>query len=120
MPGLRRSFSYGLLKVYKLTLSPLFQVFGTRCRHVPSCSEYGAECVSRHGFWAGGWMTVARLSRCRPGGSSGYDPAPLETKSAPFWAPWRYGDWKPTMIPVPDLDPDPTEKDDENDKCYTA
>ncbi|MEM9055069.1 MAG: membrane protein insertion efficiency factor YidD [Pseudomonadota bacterium] len=105
MSGIRRSIAYGLLKVYKLTLSPIFMVFGTRCRHEPTCSQYCAECVSRHGFWKGGWMTLARLSRCRPGGSSGYDPAPLETKSAPFWAPWRYGDWALTERPFPDEGP---------------
>ena len=106
MAGIRRRFAYGLLKAYKLTLSPLFMVFGARCRHAPSCSEYGAECVARHGFWAGTWMALARFQRCRPGGSSGYDPVPTETKNAPFWAPWRYGDWKLTERPVPEQAPD--------------
>lgn len=105
MSGIRRSVAYGLLKVYKLTLSPLFMAFGTRCRYAPTCSEYGAECVALHGIWSGGWMTLARLSRCRPKGGSGYDPAPLETKSAPFWAPWRYGDWALTERPFPDEAP---------------
>ena len=95
MSGIRRSVAYGLLKVYKLTLSPLFMAFGTRCRYAPTCS----------GIWAGGWMTLARLSRCRPKGGSGYDPAPVETKSAPFWAPWRYGDWALTERPFPDEAP---------------
>lgn len=105
MPGIRRTFAHGLLRAYKLTLSPLFMVFGVRCRHVPTCSEYGAECVSRFGVWPGGWMTLARVSRCRPGGSSGYDPAPLETNSVPFWAPWRFGDWALTERPFPDEGP---------------
>lgn len=101
MSGLRRSIAYGLLKVYKLTLSPVFMVFGVRCRHTPTCSEFGAECVACHGVWKGGWMTLARFVRCRPGGSSGYDPVPEETKPAPFWAPWRYGDWALTERPFP-------------------
>lgn len=102
MSGIRRSFAYGLLKVYKLTLSPLFMVFGTRCRHAPTCSEYGAECVSRYGVWRGGWMTLARLQRCRPGGSSGHDPVPVTINNAPFYAPWKYGVWTLTdgQIPV--------------------
>ncbi len=114
MPGLRRQITHGLLKAYKLTLSPLFSVLGARCRHEPSCSEYAAACVSRHGVWPGLWMGFARLSRCRPGGSSGYDPAPMEKKSVPFWAPWQYGDWNPAQRLVPELDPAPNDKDKDN------
>ncbi|HIC70637.1 MAG TPA: membrane protein insertion efficiency factor YidD, partial [Alphaproteobacteria bacterium] len=36
----------GLLRVYKVTFSPLFT--GT-CRFTPSCSTYAAEAVSCHG-----------------------------------------------------------------------
>lgn len=80
------------LWVYKRTLSPLLVALGVRCRHAPTCSEYAADAVRRHGAWAGGWMTLARLSRCHPFGSSGWDPVP-ERGEAPFYAPWRYGDW---------------------------
>jgi putative membrane protein insertion efficiency factor len=88
-----------LLKGYKATLSPAFVACGIQCRHQPSCSEYCAECVSRHGAWAGAWMTLARLSRCRPGGSHGWDPAPqtlpmgLTSTGVRWFAPWRYGVW---------------------------
>lgn len=82
-----------LLRLYKLTLSPVFALFGARCRYGPSCSEYAAEAVSRHGLWAGSWMTLARLQRCRPGGGCGYDPVPAKNR-VPFWTPWHYGDWK--------------------------
>mgnify|MGYP000042831033 CR=1 FL=1 len=54
-----------LLKGYKMTLSPAFVAMGVRCRHEPSCAEYCAECVSKHGAWAGAWMGLARFSRCR-------------------------------------------------------
>lgn len=83
-----------LLRAYKLTLSPLFYVFGARCRHHPSCSEFGAEAVTRHGLWAGGWMTLGRLSRCRPGGTSGEDPVPEARPAVPAWQPWRYANWR--------------------------
>jgi hypothetical protein len=88
-----------LLKVYKATLSPAFAACGIACRHAPTCSEFCAECVSRHGLWAGMWMGLARLSRCRPGGSHGWDPAPetlpggLTSTGARWFAPWRYGVW---------------------------
>lgn len=47
------------------------------CRFFPSCSEYGHEAIEVHGAWRGGWLTVRRLSRCRPLGPSGFDPVPL-------------------------------------------
>jgi len=83
-----------ILKAYKLTLSPLFMALGVRCRHEPSCSEYAAEACSRHGAWVGAWMGLARLCRCRPGGSSGDDPVPDSLRAARWYAPWRHGDWR--------------------------
>ena len=65
-----------LLKIYKLTLSPAFMALGVRCRHEPTCSEYAAEAVRRHGFVRGGWMGLRRVARCRPGGTHGWDPVP--------------------------------------------
>jgi uncharacterized protein len=47
------------------------------CRFFPSCSEYGREAIETHGAARGGWLTVRRLSRCRPFGPSGFDPVPL-------------------------------------------
>jgi uncharacterized protein len=84
-----------LLKGYKATLSPALVALGVRCRHEPSCAEYCAECVSKHGVWAGSWMGLARFARCRPGGSHGWDPAPtLTTSGARWFTPWRYGVWR--------------------------
>ena len=92
--------SFGLLRLYKYTLGPALTVLGVRCRHMPSCTSYCHECIDRHGFWAGGWMTLARLSRCHPfralGATSGIDNVPETVQKAPFWAPWRYGRWRGT------------------------
>ncbi|MEO0983580.1 MAG: membrane protein insertion efficiency factor YidD [Pseudomonadota bacterium] len=101
MSGFRRRAAFVVLKAYKTVVSPVFAAFGARCRHAPTCSEYAAEAVSKHGLWAGGWMALARLLRCRPGGSSGWDPVPEERKRAPFWAPWAYGDWRSGDRPAP-------------------
>lgn len=46
------------------------------CRFTPTCSQYAAEAVERHGARRGLALTVRRLGRCRPGGPSGYDPIP--------------------------------------------
>jgi len=46
------------------------------CRHEPSCSQYGAQALRRHGLAAGLWLTFKRVIRCQPWGSQGYDPVP--------------------------------------------
>jgi uncharacterized protein len=83
-----------ILVIYKATLSRLFAAFGAHCRHLPTCSEYTAQACSRHGVWAGAWMGLARFARCRPFGSSGYDPVAQTRPDVPVWAPWRLGDWR--------------------------
>ncbi len=85
-----RFLAHVLIRFYQLTLSAFM---GRQCRYMPSCSTYMDDAIQRHGLWLGGWMGVARLCRCRPGGASGYDPAP-ERAQAPFYAPWRAGDWR--------------------------
>ena len=84
----------GLIKIYRYTLSPLV---GFRCRHLPTCSEYADEALDRFGLWAGAWMTLARLLRCQPWGTSGLDfvPKALPEKSR-WYMPWRYARWRGT------------------------
>ncbi|MBV8840167.1 MAG: membrane protein insertion efficiency factor YidD [Alphaproteobacteria bacterium] len=82
----------GLIKVYRYTLSPLV---GFHCRHLPTCSEYGDEALDRYGLWAGSWMTLARLLRCQPWGTSGIDRVPEQAPPGASWyVPWRYGRWR--------------------------
>lgn len=88
-----------LIKIYRYTLSPLI---GFHCRHLPTCSEYGDEALARHGLWAGGWMTLGRLCRCQPYGTSGLDFVPTEmSKSARWYMPWRYARWRGTNTTPP-------------------
>ena len=44
------------------------------CSMVPTCSRYGLQAVSRHGFLRGGLLTVRRLRRC--GKAESLDPVP--------------------------------------------
>ena len=94
-----RLFGRGLITVYRYTLASLV---GFRCRHLPSCSEYADQALERFGLWAGGWMTLARLLRCQPWGTSGLDfvPEALPEKSR-WYLPWRYGRWRGTNSPPP-------------------
>ncbi|HTH94546.1 MAG TPA: membrane protein insertion efficiency factor YidD [Rhodocyclaceae bacterium] len=68
-----RNFLLGLLKAYRYFISPWL---GSRCRFHPSCSEYAAEALQKHGPWRGGWLAVRRLGRCHPFTSGGFDPVP--------------------------------------------
>ena len=63
----------GLIRGYQLLISP---VLGPSCRYLPTCSDYAAEAILRHGALGGGWLALKRLSRCHPWGGSGYDPVP--------------------------------------------
>lgn len=83
-----------LLHIYKATLSTVFYAFGVRCRHLPTCSEFGAEAASRHGWWVGGWMTVGRLWRCRPGGTHGLDEVPKVKPQTSVFTPWKLARWQ--------------------------
>jgi putative membrane protein insertion efficiency factor len=83
-PG--RLFGTGLIRLYQLTLSGFI---GNTCRHLPTCSEYGYEAIARHGLWAGGWLTLFRVSRCGPGGTSGIDNVPHELAQGGAFMPWR-------------------------------
>jgi len=62
--------------MYQQQISP--HLSGT-CRFQPSCSQYAAEAVTRHGSIRGSWLTLRRLLRCRPGGHRGVDPVPAST-----------------------------------------
>lgn len=63
----------GLIRGYQLLVSPML---GPSCRYLPSCSDYAAEAIERHGPLAGTWLALKRLARCHPWGRSGYDPVP--------------------------------------------
>jgi putative membrane protein insertion efficiency factor len=66
-----KSAATAFLQLYKGLVSPLFP---PACRYVPTCSEYAAEAVARHGFWHGGLLAVWRVLRCNPFARGGYDP----------------------------------------------
>ena len=63
----------GLIKAYRFLLSPFF---GNRCRFYPSCSQYAAQAVQKHGPWKGLLLTLRRLLRCQPLHPGGNDPVP--------------------------------------------
>lgn len=89
-----RIFGRGLVTLYRYTLSPLL---GPRCRHLPSCSDYADQSITRFGLWAGSWMALARILRCHPWGTHGLDFVPAAVPARARWyMPWRYGRWHGT------------------------
>jgi len=87
MKRLRKLIVYILfipLYFYKWFISPLT---GPSCRHTPTCSQYAVDALRIHGPLRGFYMSVNRFSRCRPGGTHGYDPVPL------IWVK-KYKPWK--------------------------
>src|ERR1700680_4618942 len=62
-----------IVDLYRGLISPvLAALFGPACRFEPTCSAYAREAICEHGLARGGWLTLRRLSRCRPAGGWGY------------------------------------------------
>jgi uncharacterized protein len=67
-----------LVRFYITFLSPFF---GGACRFHPSCSNYAAEAIARHGARHGLSLALRRLLRCNPFTKGGFDPVPDEIAS---------------------------------------
>jgi len=63
-----------LLRGYKVAISPYFR---GSCRFLPTCADYAAVAIARHGVIYGTWLAARRLARCHPLCEAGHDPVPL-------------------------------------------
>jgi putative membrane protein insertion efficiency factor len=66
-----------LIRVYQITLSPdhgLFKKPFGYCRFQPTCSDYCLTAFNKYGFIRGGMKCSARIARCNPFNSGGWDP----------------------------------------------
>ncbi|HHZ81196.1 MAG TPA: membrane protein insertion efficiency factor YidD [Flavobacteriales bacterium] len=61
------------VRIYQTGLSPLL---GSNCRHEPTCSTYAIESLKEWGSWKGLGLTLRRIAKCHPWGTSGHDPVP--------------------------------------------
>jgi len=68
-----RRVSIAPIRLYQRVVSPLI---GPRCRFYPSCSEYAAQAIGRHGAVRGMYLGVRRLLRCHPWNPGGFDDVP--------------------------------------------
>jgi putative membrane protein insertion efficiency factor len=62
-----------LIRGYKRVLSPILP---PACRFVPTCAEYAAAAVEKHGPLRGVFLAVRRIVRCAPWHPGGFDPVP--------------------------------------------
>jgi len=62
-----------LIRAYQILVSPWLPPC---CRFSPTCSQYAAEAVARHGVGRGLALTLRRLARCHPFAPGGWDPVP--------------------------------------------
>ena len=63
-----------LVRCYQWLLRPLV---APSCRFAPSCSDYAAEALARHGAVAGALLALRRIIRCHPWHPGGFDPVPV-------------------------------------------
>jgi putative membrane protein insertion efficiency factor len=68
-PG--RRLALGALELYRRLVSPLLP---PACRFHPTCSDYCAEAIRRHGLGRGLSLGAWRLLRCQPLARGGFDP----------------------------------------------
>ena len=65
------------IKFYKYFISPLL---GSRCRFLPTCSEYFIEALETQGLYKGFILGIKRIFKCHPfkalGGNDGIDFVP--------------------------------------------
>lgn len=76
---LPRNLLIGAIKFYQKTLSfdhsflKIFYPHGF-CRFTPTCSEYGAQAISKYGAVKGVFLASWRILRCNPWSKGGHDP----------------------------------------------
>jgi len=74
-----KQLTLGLIKFYQAAkpIRAVFTrlIFGNEatCRFSPTCSDYAAQAIKKHGVGGLG-LAVWRILRCNPWGGKGYDP----------------------------------------------
>ena len=54
----------GLIKLYKLFISPMFS--NNSCRFEPTCSSYCIDALKTYGLFKGISKSILRIARCNP------------------------------------------------------
>ena len=70
-----------IIRGYQRFISPFLPA---SCRYTPTCSDYAAQAIRKHGGLKGSWLATTRILRCRPWGGCGCDTVP-ETLEKRWW-----------------------------------
>lgn len=54
--------------------------FHYACKHIPTCSNYAIEAVSRYGCIKGLFLSFKRILRCNPLSKGGIDLVPMRSE----------------------------------------
>jgi len=68
-----RRLIVSLIRFYQKFIGPRLP---SSCRFHPTCSEYAAQAIQKHGVGKGLWLALRRISKCHPGHPGGEDPVP--------------------------------------------
>lgn len=63
----------GLIRFYQRGISRWTPAV---CRFSPTCSEYAAQALTKHGAWRGLGLSLRRILSCHPWHPGGDDPVP--------------------------------------------
>jgi putative membrane protein insertion efficiency factor len=80
-----RRLCIGLIRLYQRTRRFRPAV----CKFTPTCSEYAAQAIERHGVFRGLMLGVWRILRCNPWALGGEDPVPGGRKLTVEGSRWK-------------------------------
>lgn len=75
-------FSKQLIKYYKNFINPLLP---NSCIYTPSCSAYMGQAISKYGAIIGLSKGLARICRCNPWHTGGFDPVKENFRGDSKW-----------------------------------
>jgi len=76
MKRLKNIFNAPLLLLIFLYQNLISPILGPKCRFTPTCSQYSAEALKKHGPIKGIRISLIRILKCHPWGGKGFDPVP--------------------------------------------
>ena len=68
------------VKFYRKFISPALSPGFSKCKYLPTCSQYALEAFREWGIFIGFFLSAWRVLRCNPFSKGGYDPVPKRKK----------------------------------------
>ena len=68
------------VKFYRKYISPSLSPGVSKCKYLPTCSQYALDAFREWGIFIGFFLSAWRILRCNPFSKGGYDPVPKRKK----------------------------------------